>query len=109
MTAQSSCPSRAAYNHHKCRCDGCRAANAAYQREKWSAGNPAVRRQSTINNRLAAACRRWMEANAPREFAELIAPIALSGGRRGHAARSWMREHHPDVVAELRAEIARRT
>lgn len=69
---------RSTYVHHKCRCEECRAAQAKYQREMYSAGKINANYKNKMNKlsrKRQQAATRWVKENHPDVWNDIVAGV----------------------------------
>lgn len=69
---------RSCYVHHKCRCEECKAAQAAYQRALYASGAVNVSYKNKMNKRSRRRqqeAARWVKANHPSVWQEIMETV----------------------------------
>ena len=71
--------SRSTYVHYKCRCEECRAAQAAYQREMYAAGKVNANYKNKMNKlsrKRQQAAARWVKENRGDVWQEICQTVS---------------------------------
>lgn len=69
---------RSCYVHHKCRCDECKAAQAAYQRALYASGGVNPKYKNVMNKRSRKrqqAAAQWLKANRGDVWQEICQTV----------------------------------
>lgn len=102
--------SRTAYCYHRCRCDECRAANAAYVSQwAWTTGRASPREQSghkgSRSGRLLVTC--WCEASfVSIDRAEVLAGRTGSCGPDCSRIATESRSRHASETSDRTQSVA---